>query len=151
MPETTTVEDCRLVRLPRIHRVEGDITPIEGHNNVPFPIKRVYYLYDVPAGASRGAHAHRQLEQLIVSVIGSFSVVLKDGRHQRRIELRHADVGLYMPRLIWRELVDFSHGGICVVLASQPYDADDYIRDFDEFLRIKGVRTAARPLQAPAK
>lgn len=140
-PETT-IDDCRLVRLPRIHRVEGDITPIEGHHDVPFPIARVYYIYDVPAGSSRGAHAHRELEQLIVSVIGSFGLVVSDGRDRRRIELRDADVGLYVPRLIWRELVDFSHGGICVVLASAPYDAADYIRDYDEFLRVKGVQPA---------
>jgi dTDP-4-dehydrorhamnose 3,5-epimerase-like enzyme len=139
VPETTSIDDCRLVRLPRIHRVEGDITPIEAYRDVPFPIARVYYIYDVPAGASRGAHAHHKLEQLIVSVIGSFSLVLKDGRSERRFELRHADVGLYIPRLIWRELVDFSHGGISVVLASDTYDADDYIRDYDEFLRVKDV------------
>jgi hypothetical protein len=138
-PETTSVDDSRLVRLPRIHRVEGDITPIEANGDVPFTIARVYYIYDVPAGASRGAHAHCKLEQLIVSVIGSFSVVLKDGRNSRRVELRDADVGLYVPQLIWRELVDFSHGGICVVLASKPYDAADYIRDYDEFLRVKGL------------
>lgn len=137
-PETS-IDDCRLVRLPRIHRVEGDITPIEAQRNVPFPIARVYYIYDVPRGASRGAHAHYELEQLIVAVIGSLSLVLKDGRKERRVELRDADTGLYMPRLIWRELVDFSHGGICVVLASAEYDANDYIRDYDEFLRAKGV------------
>ena len=151
MRDGTTVDDCRIVRLPRIQRVEGDITPIESHDGVPFPIQRVYYLYDVPAGASRGAHAHRELEQLIVSVIGSFSLVLKDGRTERRVELRRADEGLYMPRLIWRELVDFSHGGICVVLASNPYDAGDYIRDYDEFVRLKGSPERSPVRRAPAK
>ncbi len=133
----TTVDDCRLVSLRKITRAEGSITPIEGGVDVPFAIARVYYIYDVPGGESRGGHAHLRLEQMIASVIGSFKVVLRDGARERVVELRNADEALYVPQLIWRELVDFSHGGICVVLASARYDEADYIRDYDEYLRVK--------------
>jgi hypothetical protein len=133
----TTVDDCRLMELPRIARSEGQITPIEGGRDVPFDIARVYYLYDVPGGETRGGHAHRDLQQLIVSVMGSFDIALDDGRTTRTVRLDRAYLGLYVPRLIWRELVNFSSGGICVVLASLPYEEAEYVRDYEEFLRLK--------------
>ena len=130
----TTVEDCRILELPTIERAEGNITPIEGGIHVPFEIARVYYLYDVPGGASRGGHAHKQLQQLLVSVMGSFDVVLDDGFARKRVHLDRAYHGLYLPNLIWRELENFSSGGICIVLASQPYEEDDYIREYSDFV-----------------
>ena len=134
---TATVDDCRLLELPKITRREGSITPIEAGVDVPFPIARVYYLYDTPGGAARGGHAHRELEQLLVAVMGSFRVVLRDGRRQRSVELNRAYQGLHLPRMIWRELEGFSSGAICVVLASLRYDEADYIRGYGEFLALK--------------
>ena len=139
----STVDDCRLVELPRISAPEGSITPVEGGSTIPFEIARVYYLYDVVGGASRGGHAHRELEQLFVAAMGGFTVVLDDGRERREVHLNRAYMGLYVPRMIWRELVDFSSGGVCVVLASLPYDESDYIRDHDEFLSVKDAARAS--------
>ena len=133
----TTLDDCRIIELPTIHRREGNLTPVEGGRQIPFEIARVYYLYDVPGGASRGGHAHRELQQFLVSVMGAFDVVLDDGRRRKRVRLDRASYGLYLPRLIWRELEGFSSGAVCTVLASLPYAAGDYIRDRDEFLRRK--------------
>lgn len=139
----TTIDDCRLVELPTIVADQGSITPVEGGTTIPFEIERVYYIYDVIGGASRGAHAHRELQQLLVAAMGGFTVTLDDGVNRRDIHLNRAYQGLYIPRLIWRELVDFSSGGICVALASLPYDPDDYIRDYDEYLSVKqAVRSA---------
>jgi WxcM-like, C-terminal len=133
----TTVEDCRLLDLPTIVRAEGNITPIEGGKHVPFEIARVYYLYDVPGGASRGGHAHKQLQQLLVSVMGSFDVILDDGFIRKSVRLDRAYYGLYLPNLIWRELGNFSSGAICVVLASQPYEESEYIREYSDFIQYK--------------
>ncbi len=133
----STVDDCRLLELPRMQSAAGSITPVEGGREVPFAIERVYYLYDVPGGESRGGHAHRALQQLIVSVMGSFDIVLDDGASRKTVRLDRAYQGLYVPRLIWRELINFSSGGICMVLASQPYEEADYIRDYTEFLECK--------------
>ncbi len=133
---TNTVYDCKVIDLPKISGRKGAITPIYGNIQVPFDIARVYYLYDVPGGESRGGHAHRVLQQLIVSVMGAFDIVLDDGKEQRRVHLDRAYYGLYIPQMIWRELENFSSGGICLVLASATYDECDYIRDYSEFLRI---------------
>ena len=133
----TTVDDCRIVPLPRVRRPQGSITAVEGGRDVPFAVERVYYLYDVPGGESRGGHAHRALQQLIVSVMGSFSVRLDDGRGSRTVTLDRAYYGLYVPQMIWRDLFDFSSGGVCLVLASLPYDEADYVRDYAEFARLK--------------
>lgn len=135
----TTIEDCRLLELPKIHRVEGNITPIEGGKDLPFEVRRVYYLYDVPGGAARGGHAHRQLQQMLVAVMGAFDVVLNDGHQQKTVRLDRAYQGLYMPELIWRRLENFSSGGICLVLASHPYDEADYLRTYDDFLESRQV------------
>ena len=133
----TTVNDCKIMNLPRIYDRRGSLTVIYNHEHIPFDIVRTYYLYDVPGGESRGGHAHRQLEQLIVSVMGAFDVVLDDGSNKKTVRLERAYYGLYVPRMIWRELINFSSGGICLVLASLPYDAQEYIRDYGEFIQCK--------------
>jgi hypothetical protein len=133
----TTVDDCRLVDLPRVHRAEGDITPVTGEETVPFKIARVYYLYDVPGGADRGGHAHRELHQLIICVMGSFQVTLDDAAERRELTLDRAYHGLHVPPMIWRDLHDFSAGAICLVLASMPFDERDYIRAYEEFESAK--------------
>lgn len=131
----TTVNDCKLIELPKISERKGAITPIYGGVHVPFDVARVYYLYDVPGGESRGGHAHRELQQLIVSVMGAFDVVLDDGKERRRVHLDRAYYGLHIHRMIWRELENFSSGGICLVLASLPYDENDYLRDYNDYLQ----------------
>jgi len=133
----TTVHDCQIIELPKISERRGAITPIYNGIHVPFDIKRVYYLYDVPGGESRGGHAHKDLQQLIVSVMGAFDVVVDDGVERRRIHLDRAYYGLYITKMIWRELENFSSGGICLVLSSMFYDENDYIREYDAFLREK--------------
>jgi hypothetical protein len=130
-----TVNDCKLINLPKISERKGAITPIYGGKDVPFEIQRVYYLYDVPGGENRGGHAHKELQQLVVSVMGAFDVVLNDGHEHKRVHLDRAYYGLYVPNMIWRKLENFSSGGICLVLASAPYDEADYIRDYREYLK----------------
>jgi dTDP-4-dehydrorhamnose 3,5-epimerase-like enzyme len=127
------VEDSRIVELPRITDPRGNLTFIEGSNHIPFDIARVYYLYDVPGGETRGGHAHRQLEQLIIAMSGAFDVVLDDGADRKTISLNRSYFGLYVPRMLWRELVNFSSGSVCAVLASRPYEPEDYYYDYDEF------------------
>ena len=127
------IDECKLVELPVIENPQGNLTFIEAERHVPFPIARVYYLYDVPEGAVRGGHAHRALEQLILPIGGSFDVVVDDASERRRITLDRPRVGLHVPRMIWRELENFSAGSFCVVLASAYYDESDYYRDYDEF------------------
>jgi dTDP-4-dehydrorhamnose 3,5-epimerase-like enzyme len=128
------VDDCKLLELPVIQNPQGNLTFVEGERHVPFKIERVYYMYDVPGGAVRGGHAHRALEQVIVAMSGSFEVVVDDGAEKKNVTLNRSYVGLYLPPMIWRELVDFSSGSVCMVLASAPYDEADYYRDYDEFL-----------------
>jgi dTDP-4-dehydrorhamnose 3,5-epimerase-like enzyme len=130
-----SLDEVRLVELPRMADDCGNITFIEGAHHVPFVIRRVYYLYDVPGGESRGGHAHKALEQLIIAASGSFDVVLDDGKQRRRYFLNRSYHGLFVPRMVWRELENFSSGSISLVLASQVYDESDYHRDYGEFLR----------------
>ena len=137
MDRSSTIDDCRWVRFPKIENVKGNLTPVHGGVEIPFEIRRVYYLYDVPGGETRGGHAHRALEQMIVCVSGSFDVLLDDGVYQRAETLNRPDTGLYIPRMIWRELVNFSTGAICLSLASLPYDASEYLYDYDDFIREK--------------
>lgn len=125
--------DCKLIDLPKISDPRGNLTFIEGMRHVPFEIKRVYYLYDVPGGADRAGHAHKGLQQLIIAMSGSFDVVLDDGRDKARFHLNRSFYGLYIPRMIWRELDNFSSGSVCLVLASEYYDELDYFRDYSEF------------------
>lgn len=131
------IEDCRLVSLPKINNRAGNITAINGSSDIPFDIKRVYYLYDVPGGEVRGGHAHKELRQLIVAAGGSFDVILDDGKKRQTISLNRPYFGLLIIPGIWRELVNFSSGSICLVLASEFYSEDDYIREYASFLDLK--------------
>jgi hypothetical protein len=133
----TSVDDCKIIQLSKHHRPQGNLTVVENGKDVPFDVKRVYYLYDVPGGATRGGHAHRELSQLLVAVSGCFSVMLDDGHNQRVFQLNRSNVGIYIAPGIWRVLDDFSSGSVCLVLASEKYDASDYINDYDEFVSYK--------------
>jgi hypothetical protein len=137
--KNSSVDECRIVNLPCVSQRSGRITPVESNIDLPFGIQRVYYLYDVPSGAERGGHAHRGLWQLIVAASGSFSVILDDGRKKRTVDLNRPHNGLLIVPGIWRELVNFSSGAVCLVLASLKYDAADYIRDYGEFRAYKGI------------
>lgn len=128
-----SIDDCRLIELPKIGDPRGNLTFIEGGVHVPFAIERVYYLYDVPGGAERGGHAHRALHQLIVAMSGSFDVLLDDGRNRRQVHLNRSYFGLFVCPMIWRELTNFSSGSVCMVLASNRYDEADYYRDYAQF------------------
>ncbi|MCA2265747.1 WxcM-like domain-containing protein [Mycobacterium marseillense] len=126
--------------LDKIESTSGTLSPLYGEVHVPFAIKRVYYLYDVPGGAERGGHAHRELQQLIVAASGSFAVTLDDGENQRTVSLDRSYYGLYLPSMIWREITGFCTGAICLVFASLPYDERDYIRDYGDFLSMVRAR-----------
>jgi hypothetical protein len=128
------VDNCESVELPVIHRSEGNLTVVESEDHVPFPIERVYYLYDVPTGAVRGGHAHRELQQLLIPLSGSFDVLLDDGDAKRSVHLNRPSAGLLLTPMIWRELVNFSSGSVCMVLASAHYDESDYFREYDDFI-----------------
>lgn len=125
---------CRLVDLPRIHDPRGNLTFVEGGAQVPFEIARTYWLYDVPGGEGRGGHAHQKLEQLIIAASGSFEVLVDDGTHTERFFLNRSYTGLYLPPMTWREIDEFSSGSVCLVLASRPYEEEDYFRDHGDFL-----------------
>jgi oxalate decarboxylase/phosphoglucose isomerase-like protein (cupin superfamily) len=129
------LEDCRIIDFPKITDPRGNLTFVEGGNHIPFDIKRVYYLYDVPGGAERGGHAHKQLQQVIIAMSGSFDVILDDGKSQSRFHLNRSYYGLYVPTMMWREIDNFSSGSVCMVLASEPYDESDYYRDYHLFMQ----------------
>ena len=133
----TLIHDCKLIDLRKIHDVRGNLTPIEGGLDVPFDIKRVYYLYDVPGGESRGAHAHKELYQLIVAANGSFTVTLDDGTEKKSFNHNRSYYGLLVVPGIWRDLDDFSSGAVLLCLASEHYEAEDYIRNYNDFLNYK--------------
>jgi len=124
---------CKIIELPKITDVRGSLTFIEQNNHIPFELKRVYYLYDVPGGETRGGHAHKQLQQFIVAAMGSFDVILDDGFEKKRFHLNRSYYGLYIPRMVWRELDNFSSGSVCLVLASELYDREEYIYDYKTF------------------
>jgi hypothetical protein len=130
------LKNCKLVDLPKITDPEGNLTPIEGGRHVPFEIKRVFYLYDVPGGATRAGHALKTCQQFIIAMSGSFDVVLDDGTDTKRYHLNRSYTGLYVPALIWRELENFSSGSVCTVLASEVYDEQSYYRDYEEFRKV---------------
>jgi hypothetical protein len=125
---------CRLIDLPRIADPRGNLTFVEAEDTVPFAIERVYYLYDVPGGESRGGHAHRDLEQFVIAASGSFEVLVDDGVNTERFFLNRSYYGLYIPRMVWREIDEFSSGSVCLVVASRHYDEADYFREHDAFL-----------------
>lgn len=133
-----SIHNCQIIELPKISEPRGNLTFVEGKNHIPFDIKRVYYLYDVPGGAERGGHGHKALHQLIIAMSGSFDVVLDDGYEKKLFHLNRSYNGLYVCPMIWRELDNFSSGSVCLVLASNIYDEDDYYREYDPF--IKAVR-----------
>ncbi len=130
------VKNCSLIKLNKIEDPRGNITFLESKKHIPFDISRVYYLYDTPSGAERGGHAHYDLEQLIVAVSGSFDVLIDDGQNKEIITLLRPDEGLLISSMIWRELMNFSGGAVCLVLASNFYEEADYIRDYNEFIKI---------------
>ena len=134
-----TLSDCRLLSLPKITDPRGNLTVVEGGSQIPFAIKRVFYLYDVPGGAERGGHALKTCHQFLIAMSGSFDVVLDDGVEKRRIHLNRSYFGLYLPPMVWREMDNFSSGSVCLALASEPYDAQDYHRDYAEFMRAVAV------------
>jgi hypothetical protein len=129
----TTVYDCSILELPRIQNRAGNITPVEGLKNLPFEIKRVFYLYDIPGGEDRGAHAHKECHAIIIAASGSFNVMMDDGVNKRIVSLNRPYYGLYVPPGIWAAEVGFSSGAICLVLISEHYNEKDYIRDYQEF------------------
>lgn len=137
-----SVHACRIVSLPKISDPRGNLTFIEEDRHIPFPVRRIYYLYDVPAGAERGGHAHRNLHQLVIALSGSFDILLDDGREKIRHQLNRPYLGLHLCPMVWRDIGNFSSGAACLVLASEYFDADDYIRDYPAFL------TAAQSYQA---
>lgn len=132
-----TVYDCSVIDVSKIHNEAGNITVVENGENIPFDVKRIYYLYDVPSGEARGGHAHYELEQFIIAASGSFDVILNDGRNKKRVSLNRPNLALHIVPGLWRELDNFSSGSICMVLASHKYDECDYIRDYDLFLKEK--------------
>ncbi len=136
-----SLDDCRLIELPKIHDPRGNLTFIEQNRHIPFDIRRVYYLYDVPGGAERGGHAHREMHQFIVAMSGSFDIILDDGKRKVRHHLNRSYYGIYVCPMIWRELDNFSSGAVCLSLASTLYDEADYFRDYQDFLKaLQGTR-----------
>ncbi len=130
-----SINDCKIIELPKISDPRGNLTFVEGGNQIPFDIRRVYYLYDVPGGAERGGHAHKALSQLIIAMSGSFDVILDEGGEKKRFHLNRSYQGLYVCPMMWRELDNFSSGSVCMVLASNIYEESDYYRDYNEYLK----------------
>lgn len=129
-----TIENCKIIELPKISDPRGNLTFVEGNRHIPFDIQRVYYLYDVPGGAERGGHAHKALHQLIIAMSGSFDIHLDDGREKKTIHMNRSYYGLYVCPMMWREIDNFSSGAVCMVLASNYFDEDDYYRDYSKFI-----------------
>lgn len=138
-----TIQNIQIIDIPKIHDVRGNLSVIEG-NTIPFETKRVYYLYDVPSGAERGGHAHKNLQQFLVALSGSFDVVLDDGNARKIMTLNKPNIGLLIPTGIWRELQNFSSGSVCLVLASAIFEENDYIRNYDDFLMSKKILPKTR-------
>lgn len=134
MKQEINWNEPQIIDIPIVHDQRGNLSVVEGGDLVPFDIKRLYYLYDVPGGATRGGHAHKNLRQLIIAASGSFDVVLDNGKTRQKFSLNRSYKGLYIPKMIWREIENFSSGAVCMVLASEHYDESDYIYDYNEFL-----------------
>lgn len=133
MLQQCNIDRCRIINFPKITDYRGNLSFIEENNQIPFEIKRVYYLYDVPSGATRGGHAHRQLQQVVIALSGSFDVVLDDGFERKRFFLNRPHYGLYISPRVWRELENFSSNSVALSLVSQVFDETDYIRNFEVF------------------
>jgi dTDP-4-dehydrorhamnose 3,5-epimerase-like enzyme len=135
MKQEINWNEPQIIDIPIVHDQRGNLSVVEGGDLVPFDIKRLYYLYDVPGGATRGGHAHKNLRQLIIAASGSFDDVLDNGKTRQKFSLNRSYKGLYIPTMIWREIENFSSGAVCMVLASEHYDESDYIYDYNEFLK----------------
>lgn len=135
--QSLETDPCRIIELPRIMDPRGNLTFIEGERHFPFKVRRVFWIYDVPGGEMRGSHAYRQNSELIIAVSGSFDVEVDDGTTVTRFQLNRSYYGLYLPPLHWRSLVNFSTNSLCLVLASEEYNETDYVRDLEEFRRIR--------------
>jgi hypothetical protein len=135
------ISDCRIIDLPKISDPRGNLTFIEGERHVPFQVKRVFYLYDVPGGAERAGHALKRCEQFLIAMSGSFDVLAYNGKEKQRIHLNRSYNGLYLPPMVWREMDNFSSGSVCLVLASEPYSEGDYYRDYKDYLKAIGGAT----------
>jgi hypothetical protein len=129
---------CRIIDLPKIADPRGNLTFIEGDRHIPFQVKRVFYLYDVPGGAERAGHALKNCQQFLIAMSGSFDVIIYDGKEKQRIHLNRSYNGLYLPPMIWREMDNFSSGSVCLALASEPYSENDYYRDYRKYLQAVG-------------
>ena len=133
-----SLDDCKVFDFPVIHDPRGNLSFVEANNHIPFEIKRVYYLYDVPGGSMRAGHAHKELHQVLIAMAGSFDVVVDDGIDQTAIQLNRSYYGLYIPPGIWRVIENFSSGSVCMAIASEFYSEEDYYRDYDDFLKSRG-------------
>jgi len=134
MSRTPSVFECNIIHLSKIGDRNGHITPINSNIDLPFPIKRIFYLYDIPGGESRGAHAHKECHQFLIATSGSYEVLLDDGKTKRQVLLNRPDIGLHIPPGIWASEINFSAGSICLVLASQEYTENDYIRSYEDYM-----------------
>jgi len=140
----TSIKDTYIVELNKIHSRAGNITVIGKDFYIPFTVKRIYYLYDVPSGSDRGAHAHKALKHFMVAASGCFDVILNDGKNRKAVQLNRPNYGLYIPPGIWVEVINFSSGAISLNLVSEKYDEDDYLRDYEQFLKFKNENTPNR-------
>ncbi len=138
-----TIDDCRMIEFPRMVDPEGSLTFIEGERHVPFGIQRVFYIYDVPTAESRGAHAHKQLQQVLICLSGSFDVLLDDGERHREIRMNRPWRALYIPRMIWASIRNFDPGSVCLVLASELYSEADYYRDYGDYVHARRLEAGA--------
>lgn len=132
-----TVDDCKLIELPKISDPRGNLTFLEGQKHIPFSIKRVFYLYDVPGGAERAGHALKACHQFLIAMSGSFDVIVYDGKQQKRFHLNRSHYGLHLPPMVWREMDNFSSGSVCLALASELYDEKDYYREYNAYLKAQ--------------
>ena len=142
----TSVYDCSVIELPRIYSRQGNLTPIHEYEDVPFKIERVFYLYDIPGGEDRGAHAHKECHQFLIAASGSFEIILDDGKNKRTVVLNRPYFGLHLPPGIWAAEQGFSSGAICLVLTSHKYDENDYIREHADYLKYIGQLTDKIPV-----
>ena len=133
------IDSCRVYEFPKVPDPRGNLTFIEGEHHIPFGIRRIFYIYDVPTGESRGAHAHKRLQQMLICLSGSFEVHLDDGERQRTVRLNRPWQGLYVAPMVWAAEMNFDPGSVCLVLASDAFDEADYIRDYDEYLKARGI------------
>jgi hypothetical protein len=133
----SSISNCSIIEIPQIKNRAGNISPIHGEIDIPFKVRRVFYLYDIPGGENRGAHAHKKCHQFLIAASGSFNVLVDDGNNRKKISLNRPYNGLYIPPGIWAEELGFSSGSICLVLTSHKYDATDYIRNYNDYIRTK--------------